>query len=109
MKKTLRPNYNKILKKFFPNDLSDYLSKKELKLLKLYISGYNISEIVKITKIAHLELILNFIDIGQSLALYKIDTYFINPKKFQPDYLCGWYDYQKAIKGVIKNAIKKEI
>ena len=82
-----------------PDNLSTYLNKSNLLLLKCFLANYNIQETCKFTKYTRKEIINRFISLGKALLTFHLLETKIFPKQVSSaDYLKGWNDCKKEIR-----------
>lgn len=85
-----------------PKELIDYLSEKQVLLLKCVMANYTLQDIAVHSKYSRTDIIDGLIDLGQSLGAYKLIACEICPKSVpNKDYLQGWLDCKKEARRII--------
>lgn len=83
----------------------ELLTEQQIKLLNLYSEGCRLKEISGKLKMPMRELLLQFMRIGECLAVYKFLECEIVPdyNRLGEKYLDGWKDLKNKLKREIKN------
>lgn len=85
-----------------PEDLANYLTNKEAKLLKCMLANYTIQDIAVATGHSRPDVMGKLIDLGRALEAFHLVEECIFPKEVpSADYLRGWNDLKKRIRRMI--------